>query len=427
MSRDRPAIAVSGVGVVSGHGADLEAHRAAYREGRCVLREVDRAAGYHRENSARSASLVDASCYREVLPPMKARRMSPPSRFSMVAALAALEDAGLSRDALAADHGGDVTAVVFGTSYGPSSYTERILRQILLESPQAASPMLFTESVANAPAAQVALALGCKGPNITVTQREASALVAVGQGAALIRSGRARRALVGGVEELNPLLHSILDRFGALTGSRGMARTDAADPEARPLDLRRSGFVAAEGAAVLVLERTDDLLDRAGRARALVGPMARAFDPEAPATGWGRTAPTTARRLLSEWRRQGGVEGASELAGVVAGANGSRRHDLFESGLLREVMALPSNGTAGRDPTEARVLTPKRFMGEQGVATLVGALLALEGNSGGSPSGFEVDPLICLVPSDDRVQPGKLLLSAAAAGGSCCWLGLESP
>lgn len=418
------AVAISGMGIVSCHGVELDAHREALSLGHCKLREVDRSAGYHRRTGSRFAALVEPDCYRTILPPLKARRMSPPSRYAVVAARLALEDAGLAGDALSSDHGEEATAVVLGTSYGPSSYTERILRQILLESPLAASPMLFTESVANAPAAQVALGLDCKGPNITVTQREASALLAVAEGISLVRSGRVRRALVGGVEEVNPLLHAVLDRFAALAGSHGnggkgdeegkSAGNRVMDEQARALDRFRHGFNVGEGAAILVLERADDLERRGGRARAWVGPYARAFDARAPVTGWSETAPGAAHRLGSIFQSHGWTEG---LSGIVSGANGSQTGDRLEAWLSRR--AALSGGTE-------RVVTPKNFLGEQGVAVLVGALLHFEGIPSAVPKGFVKDNALGITPHQGSLPPGKYLLSAAAAGGSCCWLGLES-
>ena len=67
----------------------------------------------------------------------------------------------------------EAAAVVLATAYGPSSVTEELEEQILLQGPEAASPALFAESVANAPAAQVARITGARGANLTVTAREA--------------------------------------------------------------------------------------------------------------------------------------------------------------------------------------------------------------------------------------------------------------
>ena len=75
----------------------------------------------------------------------------------------ALRCAGLDLPARAGSRDAG-TAVVIATAFGPSSNTEALLKQILCEGPEAASPSLFIESVANAPAAQIAIALpGARG------------------------------------------------------------------------------------------------------------------------------------------------------------------------------------------------------------------------------------------------------------------------
>jgi hypothetical protein len=161
--------------------------------------------------------------------------MSPPSKLAVAAARMATAEAGGTAEA-------GLTEVVLATAFGPASFTERLLRGLLAEGPETASPFLFTECVANAPAAQVAIACQARGPNITVTQREAGPLLALGRAAADVATGSVARALAGAVDESPPLVHALLDRYGALS------RPTAEGGEvARPFDRRRSGFYMGEG------------------------------------------------------------------------------------------------------------------------------------------------------------------------------------
>jgi 3-oxoacyl-[acyl-carrier-protein] synthase II len=294
MSTPHPGIVITGLGTVDAFGAGRESTAAALERGEPVLSEVDRSAGYHRRERSRMAALVGSVDLRAWLPVRQARRMSPPSRFAVAAARMAVADAtgGGGGDEAATPAFGAGTAVAMATAYGAASVTERILRQLVLESPEAISPALFTESVANAPAAQVALALGARAANITVTQREASPLIALGAAAGQVRRGAAWAALAGSVEELNPLIHSILDRFGALArpGPDGHER-------ARPFDLGRTGFLAGEGATVVTLEAEDRARRRGAPMLARLALATSAFDPTAGAAGWGRGAGRLAASL----------------------------------------------------------------------------------------------------------------------------------
>ena len=410
-------VVATGVGLVSAFGCGTEGLEAALAEGATLLQEVERPAGYHRDapDSARRALLAGSVSLAEWLKPAEARRMSPPSKFAVAAARQALARAGLGPESGLAQE--PATAVVISTAFGPSSYTERLLEQVFREGPEAASPFLFTECVANAPAAQIAIVTGARGANLTVVQREAGPLAAFARGAAEIASGRARRALVGAVEEITPLVHSLLDRFGAI--SRGGASGRAEDEAARPFDRDRDGFLASEGAAVIVLEREEDALARGARPLAKITAWSNAFDPTATATEWGTGAEGLARRLGKLLDRSGGV---SSIDRIVSGASGSRRGDALEARTLRQVW---SRSGLPLPP----LLAPKAVAGEYAGCFLAAMLLAAEGLAFGPTAGFrEADPELGVIPYDGRAlpRPRRLLATSLAAGGAACWVVLDA-
>lgn len=399
-----PRTAVTGLGTLGAWGLGRDALAAALAAGvPPAAGEIDRAAGYHRARGARRALLAGAAT-GEWLSPAEGRRMSPPSRLSVVASRMALADA-----AWPGRQAEEKTAVVLGTAFGPSSFSEALIRQILDPGPEAASPFLFTESVANAPAAQVAIAAGCRGPNVTVCQREASALLATVRGAGLVAAGKAPAALAGSVDEVSPLLHALLDRFGAL--SRGEVP--------RPFDRRRDGVLAAEGATVLVVEREDRAAARGMRVLARIRGGGGAFDATAPPTGFGRGAERLARHLGRILERLEVPLASIDL--VVSGASGSRGGDRLESRVLQALW---------KDRPLPPVLAPKGVTGEYGGGFLAAAVLAAAGAPFGPTGGFaEPDPELGVVPHDGRPLPAPRLVLATclAAGGSAAWLVLEAP
>jgi 3-oxoacyl-[acyl-carrier-protein] synthase II len=400
-------VLVTGVGVVGGHGGGIDGLRLALESGVPPLSEVDRSAGYHRDGGARLASLTPPGCLKEWLSPNEGRRMSPPSKLAVAASRMALRQAGLG-----AEPEGLSTGVVIATAFGPSSYSEALVKQILFEGPEAASPFYFTESVANAPAAQIAIACRARGPSVTVCQREAGPLLAVGQAAAAVASGRVRRALAGSVDEMSPLLHALLDRFGALA-TPGEQQAEVA----RPFDRRRDGFLAGEGAGVLLLESEESAAERGVRPLARVLAWGSAFDPTAPPTGWGNGHAELARALRRGLTRAG-VDPA-EIDRVVSGGSGSRGGDRLEARLLRSLW-----GEAALPP----VLAPKAVTGEYGGAHLGAAVLAVLGAPFGPVAGFrEPDPELGVVPHDGAPlpPPARVLVTSVAAGGAAAWLVLE--
>lgn len=409
------SLLVTGLGTVGAFGCGAESLEQALASDVPPLTAVDRSAGYHLPESARQACLVFAAGVPLAgwLSPGEARRMSPPSKLAVAAARMALRGAGLGDPPAE----GDTTATVIATAFGPSSNSEGLLRQILLESPESASPFLFTESVANAPAAQIAIAARAHGPSVTICQREAGPLLAVGQAAAAIAAGKAPRALTGSVDEMSPLLHALLDRFGAL--ARG--DTPGEEAAARPFDRRRAGFLAGEGATVLVIESEESARERGAEPLARVLAWGSAFDPTATATEWGRGHEALARGLRRALGRAGLAPADIDL--VVSGASGARQGDRLEALTLRHAFC-------GSGRPLPQILAPKAVTGEYGGGVLGAAVLAAGGARFGPTAGFgEPDPELGIVPYDGAPlpPPSTVLVTSLAAGGAAAWLVLGKP
>ena len=402
---------LTGLGAVGSFGCGAVALAEALRASRSCLTEIDRSAGYHEAESARLAALVEASAVGAWVPPALGRRMSPPSKLAVAAARMAVADARLA-DGETAPGEDPLTEVVLATAFGPPSFTERLLRGLFADGPEAASPFLFTECVANAPAAQVAIVCGARGPNVTVTQREAGPLLALGRAAADVAGGTTTRALAGTTDEAPPIVHAVLDRFGALS-------RPAADggERARPFDRRRSGFTMGEGAVVVVVEEAEAALRRGARILARVRAWGSAFDPTATSASWGIGHEPLARGLLRMLARAG-LE-PRDVDVIVSGASGSVAGDRLEAQTLRAAWA-----GAPLPP----VLAPKSVTGEYGGGLLGAAVLAAAGAAFGPTAGFEVlDPEIRLTPHAGGALPARprVLVTSLAAGGAGAWLVLE--
>ncbi len=398
---------VTGLGVVGSFGTGLDALATRLAAGPVAGVEVDRAAGRHRAQGARTALTASSVDLAPLLTAGQGRRMSPPARFAVSAMRLALADAGLAGLDEAAHA---ATGVVLGTSYGPAFVTEQLLGQIFGSGPESASPAAFTESVASASAAQMALAIRARGPNLAITQREASELLALAEGVRLVETGAAERMLVVAVDEMTPLLHAVLDRF------RALARSEADGREAaRPFDRRRSGALASEGAAVLVLEPEEAAAARGATIRARVAARVRGFDPTAPAWDWGgdsEALAATLRRGLARARVDPG-----SIDRVVSGASGTRRGDALEAAILLALF----------DRTPPPILAPKATLGDSGGGLLAAALLAVAGRKITGHRDFEPDPELGIeLDAAARLPPpARTLVSSLASGGAAAWVLLE--
>ncbi len=403
------SVVVTGLGVVGSYGCGRERLTEALASSALTTSEVDQSQGFHRPQGSRRAALAGSLDLSSWVAPAAARRMSTPSKYAVAAARMAMQDAGLAPDELAGP-----TAVAMATAFGPTSFTERLLQQVLKEGPEAASPFFFTECVANAPAAQIAIAAKAVGPNVTIVQREAGPLRAVARAAAEVSSGRWTRALTGAVDELPPVLHALLDRFEVL------ARPDADGQEIpRPFDRRRSGALAAEGSVVLVLEDEGAARSRGARILVRFRGAGMAFDATASRVGWGQGHETLAQGLRRVLDRAGLAPQDVDL--IVSGASGAVAGDRLEALTLR---------TAWGEAPLPPLVTPKSVTGEYGGGFLAAAVLAAHGARFGPPNGAtEPDPALGLRPpaATAALSPRVVLATSLAAGGAAAWLVLERP
>jgi len=169
------------------------------------------------------------------------RRSSAISRFAVIAGLAALEDAGLKLDAEAAAR----TALIFAVSNGGVIYTKRFYHDIVASGAQTASPLLFPETVFNAPASHLAAILGITGTSYTLVGDGAVGILALKMAEDLLASETLDRCLVVGAEEADWLLCDAYRKWRLL---RSM-------PPIEPFQDPPRGTILSEGAGALLLKR----------------------------------------------------------------------------------------------------------------------------------------------------------------------------
>jgi len=312
----------------------------------------------------------DAFSPQPEIPPMKARRFDRGSQFAIVACSQAIHESAYD---VAANP--ESIGIALGTgSAGAGALTE-FLRVLLRESPEAAPPFHFPNTVANAPASQVSIELKLYGPNVTVTQKDPSALNALLFASLSLRAGRARAMIAGGVDEWNAIYALGFDRVGALRGEK-----------------RVSGIVQGEGAFAVLLEEEDAARQRGARPLARLAGLGIAGVPTEPY----RFAPDPGAMNRS-------MRGALDDAGTspeniglwFPSRDGVVEMDAAELEAMR--------GIFGNPPPEILVKQAIGEMAASGGGQLVAAAHALA-----DPDGF----------FGERRAPRRALVNSFGAGGN---------
>lgn len=138
-------------------------------------------------------------------------------------------------------------------------------------------PLWMLKYLPNMPACHIGIRYDARGPNNTIAEGEVSSLLAVAEGAEMIRRDLCDVVVVGGTgSRIN--ITDIMWHAGAR-----VSRDDSVEPAAvcRPFDLNRSGMVYGEGAAELVLESRDHAERRGVRPIARIAAAANRYEPSA--------------------------------------------------------------------------------------------------------------------------------------------------
>ncbi len=388
-------VAITGIGIVAPGAVGVEAFRSMLDAPATAVAPIDR---FNTEGlSAHTAALVRDFKAKDYIPAMKMRRMNTLSRYAVSATRLAIADAD-SRLSSA-------SGVALGTAFGPVRTSVDYMQEYVARGAALAPPQLFAESVANAPGSHIAIEFDLRGFNITLTQRESSFLAAAMFASAQIIKGTVPSAIIGGVEEVNEMVFSVLDRLGALAHAEGEL-----SERMRPFDRRRNGMSIGEGSAIFVAE---------GRpSRQPYGWLAGfgiARDTTATISDWGTGDAQVAAAM------QAAIDDAeiqrSDIDAIYASANGTKRGDLLE---MRAIHRLFGEHVPP-------VVATKGCFGEYaagGGFQLAAALLALRDQKLHASSGFEeADPELQFTPvTAPRAADLRYILvnSISAGGGVVC-------
>ncbi len=189
--------------------------------------------------------------------PKEARKLDRFSQLALVAAKEAITDAELSINTSNTHR----IAVYAGSGMGGTTALTNEHRTMLSKGTRRVGPFAMPMLLSDAACGQISIAFGIRGLNLNIASACASAANAIGEAAELIRAGRADAAIAGGSEApVNAFTLAAFNNMGALSGYND-------DPQhaSRPFDKTRTGFVAGEGAAFLVIESLEHAQRRNAR------------------------------------------------------------------------------------------------------------------------------------------------------------------
>ena len=191
------------------------------------------------------------------LNPKDARRMDTFIQYGLVAAYEAFNDSGLEVNEANAERIG--TSI--GSGIGGVNLIEKQVESLRVGGPRKISPFFVPGTIINMVAGNLSIALGLKGPNISIVTACTSGTHSIGDASRMIEYGDADVMVAGGAEAaITPLTVAGFCSAKALS-----SRNDDPKTASRPWDKDRDGFVIGEGAGVMILEEMEHAKKRGAK------------------------------------------------------------------------------------------------------------------------------------------------------------------
>ena len=326
MRNGRKRVVITGLGVVSPLG-NKDEFWDAIAAGRSGIRRLRNIETDHLNVKIGAEVLgFDSSRY---IPPKQARRMGRATQFAIVAAVMAVEDAGLTIDIMS-DTGNRV-ATVIGSTLGSYEVGESGIKVWRDSGYRRANPMSIVNALPNMPGHYVSKMMNAVGPLITPSVACATGIQAVGEASDLIQLGKCDMAIVGAVDAV--MFDYIIAGFSA---TRALTReyNDAPARASRPFDANRSGFVLGEGGAVFIMESLECATSRDAKIYAeILGYAASsdAYHVAAPDPEGGG-----AKRSM-QWALDDAKVPASEIEYINAHGSSTQANDAIETAAVKHV------------------------------------------------------------------------------------------
>lgn len=400
----RPPVAVpitiTGVGVVSAFGDSPDRFRDALLDGRTGIAHSDEfaAKGCRSTLAARITGFEPARW----IAPMKLRRMDDTGPLALVVSKQAMAQAQYVVPAAGDDRAG----AVFGTWSAGGQATTDYLSALFSGGPSGAPALLFNSTVGNAAAGLTGLEFKLRGPNATISHKEASSLGAIVTAVDLLRLGRADALVAGGIDSIYDLFYRVHDRFGV------MNQATEAGPSTAPFDGGRGGFVLGEGGVGLWLERGDGWRSRGATSLAEIAGVGIASTAVA-LNAWPDSHEPLVRTMQLSLDDAGIT--SDDVDVVYASANATRSLDAIEACALTELFA-------GRDTVVTSIKGAVGESGVSGAASLAAAILCgargdippITGLRAGDPATSQLRLATTKVHAPARVA----LINSFASGGA---------
>lgn len=353
-------VVVTGVGVISPVGNDIETFWGNLKNGVCGVDKIGRfdASGLKVSLDAEVKGFEPKKYYDTV---QEIRKSDLYMQYAMGAAKQAVEQSGI----LESDLDKERLGVYIGSGIGGINTTIRETQKLMEKGPDMVSPFFVPMMISNMAAGAVSIKFGAKGPTLPVVTACATSTHTIGEAYRAIKHGYADAIIAGGSEaSINELA------MAGFVNCQALNLAEDPNEGSIPFDKRRGGFVMGEGAGILVLEEYERAKKRGAKILAEVvgyGNTADAYHITAPdPEGSG------AVRAIKNATNEAGIGDDDEIY-INAHGTGTHLNDAMETKAIKAVF--------GKRAYDIHISSTKsmtgHMMGATGAVEAIASVLAL--------------------------------------------------
>lgn len=250
-------IVITGIGVLSPLGNDLQSTWEAMKAGRSGIAPITLmdTTDYPVKFAGEVKDFDPTPYFKKN--PRDARRVDRFEAFALAGAAMAMEDAKLDLDAEDKTRIG----VMIGSGIGGLGIHSEEAEKLFKGGPRRVSPFLIPYMITNMGAGLVSIEYGLGGPNMSISTACATSNHSIGEAWRIMKFGDADVMICGGAEAtILPIGLAGFANMKALS-----TRNDEPERASRPYDVDRDGFVMGEGCGIVVLETLEHAQARGAR------------------------------------------------------------------------------------------------------------------------------------------------------------------
>ncbi|MBO7528850.1 MAG: beta-ketoacyl-ACP synthase II [Bacteroidales bacterium] len=400
METNKRRVVITGMGVVSPVGNDVETFLDSIMTGKCGIGMITK---FNTDDLPVkvAAEIKDFDPAKDGLDTPFVRRNDLFAVYAMAAACQAMKG---NEDGWDADRLG----VYIGSGIGGFDTMMREMHKLEAEGPRWVSPLMIPTMIANMAAGNVAIRFNAHGVCLPVVTACATSTHAIGEAYRAIKDGYADGIIAGGTE-------APINRLSIAGFANCKALTKSEDPNAAslPFDARRAGFVIAEGAGIVLLEEYEHAKQRGAKIYAEVCGYGNTCD------GHHVTAPhpegTYAAKAIKIALDEAGYQEKKDLHYINAHGTGTALNDSSETMAIKKAM--------GEDEARRALISSTKSMtghllGAAGAIEIIASALALQ--KGMVPPTInlnEADPVCDLNYTPNKAVKADLTIAVSQSLG----------